>query len=59
MGKENLVVGSKVKELIKESELRSDGELVDSLSGKVEEILKAAMKRCKDNGRSTVRPCDL
>lgn len=59
MGKETLVVGSKVKDFIKENDLRSDGDLVDALSGKVEEILKSAMSRCKDNGRSTVRPCDL
>lgn len=59
MGKETLVVGSKVKEFIKDAELRSDGELVDALSAKVETILKDAMKRCKENGRSTVRPCDL
>lgn len=59
MSKETLVVGSKVKDYIKESDLRSDGDLVEALSGKVEEILKAAMNRCKENGRSTVRPCDL
>ncbi|MBI1859202.1 MAG: hypothetical protein HYR97_08850 [Candidatus Melainabacteria bacterium] len=59
MSKDTLVVGSKVKDFIKESDLRSDGDLVEALSGKVEEMLKAAMVRCKENGRSTVRPCDL
>lgn len=59
MGKETLVVGSKVKDFIKEADLRSDGDLVEALSSRVEEILKAAMNRCKENGRSTVRPCDL
>lgn len=59
MGKETLVVGSKVKDFIKEADLRSDGDLVEALSGRVEEILKGAMHRCKENGRSTVRPCDL
>ena len=59
MGKETLVVGSKVKDLIKEGDLRTDGDLIEALSGKVEEVLKEAMKRCKENGRSTVRPCDL
>lgn len=59
MSKENLVVGSKVKDFIKDNELRSDGDLIEALSGKVEEILKAGMARCKENGRSTVRPCDL
>ena len=59
MSKETLVVGSKVKDFIKDGDLRSDGDLVESLSSKVEEILKSAMQRCKENGRSTVRPCDL
>ncbi|MBI2996323.1 MAG: hypothetical protein HYY52_06405 [Candidatus Melainabacteria bacterium] len=59
MAKEQLVVGSKVKDFIKESDLRTDGDLLEALSGKVEEMLKCAMQRCKENGRSTVRPCDL
>ncbi len=59
MAKEQLVVGSKVKDLIKESDLRTDGDLLEALSDKVEEMLKSAMGRCKENGRSTVRPCDL
>ena len=59
MSNENLVVGSKVKDLIKEEELRTDGDLIEALSAKVAEMLKSAMKRCKENGRSTVRPCDL
>ena len=59
MSKENLVVGSKIKDLIKESDLRTDGDLMEALSGKVEQLLKEAMQRCKENGRSTVRPCDL
>ena len=59
MSNENLVVGSKVKDFIKEEELRTDGDLIEALSEKVSEILKAGMKRCKENGRSTVRPCDL
>ena len=59
MSNENLVVGSKVKDFIKEEDLRTDGDLIEALSAKVSEILKAGMKRCKENGRSTVRPCDL
>ena len=59
MSKEQLVVGSKVKDFIKEMDLRTDGDLLEALSDKVEEILKSASARCKENGRSTVRPCDL
>lgn len=56
---EVLVVGSKVKNTIKEAGLRSDGELVDAVSAKVHELLAAAVERCQANKRGTVRPCDL
>ena len=56
---EIVVVGSKVKEVIREANLRSDGELVAAVSEKVHEMLAAAIKRCTHNGRSTVRPHDL
>ena len=59
MAKEQLVVGSKVKDFIKESDLRTDGDLIEALSERVEDHLNRAKQRCKDNGRSTVRPCDL
>lgn len=59
MSKETLVVGSKIKDFIKEKDLRSDGDLIEALSSKVEEMLNSAASRCKENGRSTVRPCDL
>jgi len=57
--KEIVVVGSKVKEVIKEAGLRSDGELVQAISNKVHEMLESAIGRCKNNSRSTVRPHDL
>jgi hypothetical protein len=57
--KEIVVVGSKVKEVIKEAGLRSDGELVQAVSDKVHELLAGAIVRCKGNNRSTVRPHDL
>jgi hypothetical protein len=57
--KEIVVVGSKVKEVIKEAGLRSDGELVQAVSDKVHELLTSAIQRCQGNNRSTVRPHDL
>jgi len=52
-------VGSKVKEVVREAGLRSDGELVQALSDKVHEILRGAIHRAKSNKRGTVRPYDL
>jgi len=57
--KEIVVVGSKVKEVIKDAGLRSDGELVQAVSDKVHSLLEAAIARCQGNNRSTVRPHDL
>jgi len=57
--KEIVVVGSKVKEVIKQAGLRSDGELVQAISDKVHELLARAVARCKGNKRGTVRPHDL
>lgn len=52
-------VGSKVKEFFANEDLRTAGDTLDAVSVKVEEMLKAAAKRCKGNGRATVRPEDL
>jgi hypothetical protein len=57
--KEVIVVGSKVKDVIRNANLRSDGDLVQAVSDKVHEMLEAAIARCQSNGRSTVRPHDL
>ncbi len=57
--KETVVVGTKVKDVVREAGLRSDGELISAVSNKVHEILQAAIVRCKSNNRSTLRPHDL
>ncbi len=56
---EILVVGSKVREVIRQAGMRSDGELVSAVSEKVHELLQRAIHRCKNNNRSTVRPHDV
>lgn len=57
--REIVVVGSKVKDVIKNAGLRSDGELVQAISDKVHELLAAAIERAQGNKRGTVRPYDL
>ena len=54
-----LVVGSKIKDVVREHNLQSSGELVEAVSTKVHEMLKAACKRAEENGRKTVRSYDL
>ena len=53
------VVASKVKELLKAQGLMCSGDLVDAASAHLEAALKAAGGRAKENGRKTVRACDL
>ena len=57
--REIVVVGSKVKDVIRSAGYRSDGDLIQALSDKVHEVLEAAIKRAENNKRGTVRPYDL
>jgi histone H3/H4 len=57
--REVLVVGTKVKDVVRAAGLQSSGELIDAVSGKVHEILSAAIDRANENGRKTVRSHDL
>ncbi|MBM4043904.1 MAG: hypothetical protein FJ279_02210 [Planctomycetes bacterium] len=60
MAEEILVVQSKVKDYIKKKgDCRTSGDAVDALSKAVEKILDAAIARCKDNGRQTVKASDI
>ncbi len=54
-----LVVGSKVKDLVKENGCQSSGELVPAVSKLVKDAIIAACERAKENGRKTVRGYDL
>ena len=57
--KEILVVGTKVKDVVKAAGLQSSGELIEAISARVHDLLTAAVKRASDNGRKTVRPHDF
>jgi histone H3/H4 len=57
--KEIVVVGSKVKEVIREAGLRSDGELVQAVSDKVHELLEDSVKRAASNRRRPLRFFDI
>ena len=57
--KEVLVVGSKMKDVVKSAGCQSSGDLIQAVSDRVHEMLEAAINRAKGNGRATVRPYDL
>lgn len=57
--REIVVVGSKVKDVVRNAGLRSDGELVQAVSERVHELLEGAINRAQGNKRGTVRPYDL
>ncbi len=52
-----LVVRSKVRECCKG--MRVSGDFFDALDKAVENLVKAAVKRAKANGRMTLKPADL
>jgi len=54
-----LIVGSKVKDVVRDAGLQSSGELVEAVSNKVYDLVEAACGRAKENGRKTVRAHDL
>ena len=58
-GKMGLVVASKVKEFVNSKDMMSAGDLPEMVGGLAEWLLSEAVKRSNENGRKTVRPCDL
>jgi histone H3/H4 len=54
-----LIVQSKVRELIREKEMRTSDEFISALSEHVRQAVEKAVGRAKENGRSTLRPADL
>jgi len=54
-----MITASKVKAFIAEQECRSAGDFAAKLNEEVAELITKAVKRCKDNGRATVKPSDL
>lgn len=57
--REVVVVGSKVKDVVRSAGLRSDGDLVQAVSDCVHDMLERAITRAQENKRGTVRPYDL
>jgi hypothetical protein len=56
---EALVVGSKVKALIKANKGKMAGDFIPALNCRVSCIVASAVKRAQGNKRTTVRPYDL
>jgi hypothetical protein len=56
---DSVIVQSKVKEAVKNLDLRMDSCLPDALNEKVQQLLAAAAERAKANNRGTLRPHDL
>ena len=54
-----LVVKSKVGDYIKGKGMMCASDTSEALSRQVSTVLDAAIKRCKENGRKTVKPYDL
>ena len=53
------VVASSVRDLLKKHGMMTAGDFPEALSKFVDEACQKAAHRAKENGRVTVRPCDL
>lgn len=56
---DDLAYQSRVKDYIKEKDLRCDGDLPEAASEQLSDLLDRAAERAQANGRKTVRPEDL
>jgi len=56
---ESLVVGSKVRALIKDADCNTSGDAIDGLNQWLYWLVKQATVRAKQNGRKTVRAHDF
>ena len=57
---ETLVVVSKVKKLVKDAGLRTGGDYIDALSGKIAAMVQASVDKVKtDNKKKTLGAEDL
>lgn len=55
----SFVVEARMKEYIKSSDMHSTGDVVDAMNVQVAYLLDNAMRRCKQNGRTTVQARDV
>ena len=53
------VVASAIKDLLKKHGMMTAGDFAEAASAYLEKAVQAAGHRAKENGRVTVRPCDL
>ena len=55
---EMVLVQSKIRDVIRERDLRTSDEFITALNDHVHAALEAAIHRCKENGRQTLRKQD-
>ena len=53
------MVGTKMKDVVKNAGCMSSSDLLEAVSDKVHALLLSAVARAKENSRTTVRPYDL
>lgn len=58
-GGEVLIVASKMKDAIRGNDCNVSADVLDALNARAHELIKAAVARCKNNGRKTVRGYDF
>ena len=59
VGRELLIIQSKVRELVRSKEKRVSEDFLDALSDHVHQVIERAIVRATANGRSTLRNADV
>ena len=54
-----VIVASKMKRVLRDRGMRTDGQLMDAVNARVVLMLEQAAEHAKAEGRATVRPHDL
>lgn len=55
----SVVVQSKIRQVLRDLDMRMDSALIDEVNQRVHDMLRAATERARENRRTTVRPHDL
>jgi len=54
-----VVISTRIKEILHEGNIRSSSDFIEAVNDHVIEICRSVILRCKANGRSTAKICDL
>jgi histone H3/H4 len=55
----SVLIGTRIKDIVHAVNVNATSDFIDALNKYVVSTCMKAVERCKENGRKTVKPCDL